>query len=111
MVAQFTMQECQENCEECYRLCQQTVVYAMQQRDRPVHESHMRLLLDCVDICRACANLLLRGSELYKYVCRCCATICERCAEFCGECRDDAQMRLCEQVCLRCSEGCAQLAA
>lgn len=111
MVTQFTEKDCQENCENCYRVCLQTVVYAMQQHDRPFHESHLRLLMDCADICRTCANFLIRGSELRDCICRACAKICEHSAEFCGERRDDPQMRLCEQVCLRCSESCAQMAA
>lgn len=111
MVTQFTAQECQENCENCYRICIQTVVHATRQTDHPLHESHLRLLMDCADICHTCANFLLRGSDMHPPVCRACATICEFCAEFCGEGRGDAQIRLCEQVCLRCSESCAQLAA
>ncbi|MDF3030625.1 MAG: ferredoxin [Moraxellaceae bacterium] len=111
MVTQFTPQDCQDNCENCYRICVQTLVYATHQTDRPIHESHLRLLMDCADICHTCANFLLRDSDMHAQVCRACAAICERCAEFCGERRDDAQIRLCEQVCLRCSESCAQLAA
>jgi hypothetical protein len=111
MVAQFTLQDCQENCEACYRVCLQTLVHATRHSAHPVHESHLRLLMDCIDICHACANFLLRGSDLRAQVCRACAAICERCAELCGQRRDDAQIRLCEQACLRCSESCAQLAA
>lgn len=110
MVTRFTMQDCLENCENCYRLCVQTLVYATHQTEKPIHEALLRLLMDCADICRATANYLMRGSDLHGSLCRVCASICERCAEFCGESREDAQLRLCEQVCLRCSESCAQLA-
>ena len=111
MATQFTAKDCLELCENCYRVCLQTVIHALQPHDRPFHESHLRLLMDCANICRTCADFLLSGSDFHDCGCRACARICEHCAEFCGERRDDAQMRAGEQACLRCNESCAQLAA
>lgn len=111
MSTHFTMQDCIDNCQQCHRICVQTLAYALRLTERRVHETHLRLLMDCADICETSANFMLRESDLHRQVCRACAAICERCAEFCGEMREDAQMRLCEQVCLRCTESCAQMAA
>lgn len=111
MVTPYSLQDCQNHCEHCHRICLQTMLYALRQSERRFHESHLRLLLDCAALCETCAGFLLRGSDYSAGICRACASLCERCAEFCGERREDVQMRLCEQACLRCSESCAQLAA
>lgn len=111
MLPPVSPQECQQQLEECHRICLQALVHGLGLHTRPLHESHLRLLLDCAELCQTCAGFLLRGSDLAGVVACACASVCERCAEFCGERRDDALLRRCELVCLRCSESCARMAA
>jgi hypothetical protein len=72
--------------------------------------NHIRLLLDCAEICQTNANFMLRGSDLHGLICATCAEVCDRCA---GDCDrfDDAQMKRCAETCRRCAESCREMAA
>jgi len=74
-------------------------------------EAHIKLLLDCAEICQTSANFMLRSSDLHAEICRACAVVCERCAEDCERMGDDVEMQRCAQTCRRCAESCRQMAA
>lgn len=105
------MQECIDNCTTCHRVCVQTVVFCLEQGGGHAEASHVRLLLDCAEICQTSANFMLRGSELHAYTCGACAEICARCADACERMGDDEQMRRCAEVCRRCADSCRRMAA
>ncbi len=56
------MEECIQNCLDCYRVCLEMVTHCLQMGGRHAEASHIRLLLDCVEICRTSADFMLRGS-------------------------------------------------
>lgn len=105
------MQECIDNCTTCHRVCVETASYCLEQGGRHAEASHVRLLLDCAEICQTSANFMLRGSELHAYTCGACAEICARCADACERMGDDEQMRRCAEVCRRCADSCRGMAA
>jgi hypothetical protein len=63
------MQTCIEDCRECWSRCTETLQHCLTKGGRHVGAGHIRLLLDCADICRTFADFMLRGSELYPQVC------------------------------------------
>jgi hypothetical protein len=74
--------------------------------------NHVRLMLDCAEICQTSANFMLRGSDLHGHTCRACAVVCRRCAEDCvalGE--DDPRMLACAEQCTRCAASCERMAS
>ena len=105
------MQQCIQACLECYRTCLETVTYCVQKGGRHAEVSHIRLLLDCVEICQTSANFLLRGSELHTRTCFACAEVCERCAESCEGLGGDSMMKACADMCRRCEESCRKMSA
>lgn len=68
---------------------------------------HLRLMLDCAEICRVAAHFMLAGSPYHAAICAACAPICHACAQSCEEIGD---MEECVQVCRACTEACARMA-
>lgn len=105
------MKRCIENCDECHRVCVETVQHCLQKGGHHAEASHIRLLLDCAQICQTSEDFMLRGSDLHPLTCGACAEVCARCAEDCERMADDEMMRRCAEVCRRCAESCRQMAA
>ena len=106
------MQQCIQNCMECHRICLETVAHCLQMGGKHAEATHIRLLLDCVEICQTSANFMIRGSDLHARTCAVCAEVCERCAEDCERIgSDDEQMRRCAEMCRRCAESCRRMAS
>ena len=105
------MQECIDNCSNCHAACLETVVYRLQKGGDHAAESHVRLLLDCAEICQTSANFMLRNSPLHAITCAACAEICERCAVECEKFKGDMQMEACARMCRTCAASCREMAA
>jgi hypothetical protein len=106
------MEQCIENCTNCHRICLETAARHFNGEARPkLEERHVRLLLDCAEICRTSADFMIRGSELHAHTCGACAAICERCAEECDRMGDDPYMAACAEICRRCAASCHEMAA
>jgi hypothetical protein len=109
-----TSQEMQQSIQaalDCGRICWETLTHCLQQGGKHAEASHIRLLVDCAEICQTTANFMLRASELHGRTCGACAEVCERCARSCDQFGDDAQMRACADACRRCAQSCRQMAA
>ncbi len=104
------LQECILNCTDCHRVCSETVTYCLQQGGAHAEAAHIRLLLDCAEICQTSADFMIRGSELHRQSCAVCAEICERCAQDSERFGDDPQMQTCADICRRCAASCRQMA-
>jgi hypothetical protein len=102
---------CIGNCQECHEICLRTVSHCLQKGGRHAEASHIRLLLDCAEICQTSANFMIRLSELHPVTCGACAEVCRRCAEDCERMADgDAVMGRCAEICRRCAESCSRMA-
>lgn len=106
------LERCIDNCQHCHRVCLETAALHFRgEAPKSLTENHIRLMLDCADICRTSADFMLRGSELHAHTCRACAAICERCADECDKLGDDAHMAACVEACRRCAETCREMSA
>ncbi|NMO16656.1 four-helix bundle copper-binding protein [Pyxidicoccus fallax] len=103
------MQQCIQACLECHRVCLETVTYCLRKGGKHAEASHIRLLMDCAEICQTSANFLLRGSELHTRTCFACAEVCQRCADSCAAMGEDSMMKACEDMCRRCEESCRKM--
>ena len=97
---------CIEVCIDCHKACTQTVHYCMQQGGMHAEPEHLRLMLDCAEICQTSANFMMRGSDLHVHTCAACAEVCTRCAESCARMGDDLRMAACAEMCRRCADSC-----
>lgn len=99
---------CIDACLDCFRSCQQgAVIHCLELGGKHVEPQHFRLMLDCAEICRATAALMLNGSSFYSDVCKTCAEICRACAK---SCREMGGMDDCVSACERCADSCEQMA-
>jgi hypothetical protein len=105
------MQQCIELCQDCHKACQETLFYCLQEGGRHAEANHIRLMMDCAEICQTAMNFMQRGSPLHRYTCGACAEICERCAADCEKMADDSRMAACATMCRRCAESCRRMSA
>ena len=103
------MEQCIQNCQNCHHICLETVTHCLQKGGKHAEAAHIRLLLDCAEICQTSANFMLRGSEQHTRTCNACAAICEVCADACAHMGDDPPMRNCADACRRCAESCQRM--
>jgi hypothetical protein len=106
------MRECIDNCTNCHNICLETIAHCLQMGGKHAETAHVRLLMDCAEICATSANFMLRGSDLHSRTCAVCAEVCKRCADDCEQLADgDEQMLRCAEMCRRCAESCRRIAA
>jgi hypothetical protein len=104
------MQHCIDTCTQCHAICVETLEYCLQKGKEHAAADHIRLLLDCAEICQTSASFMLRGSDLHVETCAVCADVCERCAKACESMGNDATMRRCAEKCRECAESCRRSA-
>ena len=106
------MRKCAEECHRCHHVCLETISHCLHKGGEHANPHHVRLLMDCVQVCHTAADFMLRGSDLHGHTCRACAEVCQRCAEDCEEmAAGDPQMKACADHCRRCAESCRRMAA
>jgi hypothetical protein len=106
------MRECIQHCTECHNVCVETLDHELRLGGPHAAADHVRVLLDCAQLCATSDDVMLRGSDLHGRVCGVCAEACERCAADCERLAGDDQLiRRCAEVCRRCAECCRRMAA
>lgn len=99
------MRECIEECTSCHNVCLETVTHCLQMGGAHSEAAHVRLMLDCIEICQTSADFMLRGSDFHIRTCAVCAEICDQCATDCDRFPEDF-MKRCAASCRRCAESC-----
>jgi len=104
------MEQCIDDCLDCHSICLETSMsYCLEMGGKHAEPKHMRLMLDCSEICQVSANFMLRNSNFSTRTCNLCAEICIKCAESCEQFKGDEKMAACAKVCRRCAESCQQM--
>lgn len=103
------MQDCIDNCLECYSVCLSTAMHhCLETGGKHTEPAHFRLMMACAEICRTAAHFMLIGSPHHKHTCRECAEICRECAK---DCATLDGMEDCLQACEECAASCEKMAA
>lgn len=105
------LQHCIDDCLDCYRICAETLTYCLESGWRHHHAELLKLLMDCMELCQASSNFMMRASDLHKHVCAACSAACDRCAESCEEFENDEILMMCGDACLRAAESCKEVSA
>jgi hypothetical protein len=71
--------------------------------------THIRLLLDCAQICQLSADFMLRLSDHHMMTCRICAEICDACAQACQSFAQDEELSQCARICAQCASSCREM--
>ncbi|MFF4502482.1 four-helix bundle copper-binding protein [Streptomyces sp. NPDC001401] len=99
------MQDCVQACMSCHAVCEETMSSCMQMGGAPSMQI-MRALMDCSEMTRMCADMMMRRSPMSAEMCAMCAKACDMCAEACMSMPDDPQMMRCAEACRRTAEMC-----
>jgi hypothetical protein len=106
------MRQCIQLCQDCHALCTQMIRHCLELGGRHAAPDHIRLLMDCAQMCSTTADYMARGSLLHDRTCGLCAEICRLCAESCDQIQGDDQLvKQCAEMCRRCAESCEQMAS
>ena len=103
------VRECIQDCIDCYRTCNQTLIRCLSMGGKHAELEHFNLIMDCARICNTNADFMLRNSTYYPQTCGLTADICDECADVCDRFEDDF-MKECASVCRRCAESCREMA-
>lgn len=101
------MQGAIKACLDCHSMClRMATTFCLEQGGRHVEAEHLRLMLNCAELCQTSANFMLSDSPLHGRVCLICAEACEACAKSCEQVGD---MRECVEECLICAKSCRSM--
>lgn len=103
------MKACLDACQSCHVTCLSMVMnHCLEAGGAHVAPAHVKIMLDCAQICATSVDFMARGSEHHRHICRECAEICRACA---ASCEKLDGMEDCVAACLRCAEACEKMAA
>jgi hypothetical protein len=102
--------DCIQSCKHCHDICVETAAYCLEMGGQHAVAKHMRLLLDCAQICTMSEDYMLRDSEFYAQLCGVCADVCDSCAAACDKFVGDEQMEDCVSACEICADACRAVA-
>jgi hypothetical protein len=106
------MDRCIKLCQDCHALCTRTIRHCLELGGRHAAPEHIRLLVDCAQMCEINVDYMLRGSSLHNRVCGVCAEACKLCAESCAQLvGEDQMLKQCADLCRRCAESCERMAS
>lgn len=101
------MNRCIENCQFCHRVCLSEMVnHCLEAGGSHLAPRHLKLMMDCAQICQTSADFMIRSSAFHASLCGICAQICDECAKSCMEVGD---MDTCAEACRQCAESCRQM--
>jgi hypothetical protein len=72
------MEKCIQECLNCYSVCLSQVLECLKKGGKHSEPKHMRLMMDCVEICKVSADFMLRNSLFHTKTCDTCAEVCVR---------------------------------
>jgi len=103
--------DCIQSCKDCHDICVDTAAYCLKMGGHHAAAKHMRLLLDCAQVCTTSEDYMLRDSAFYAQLCGVCADVCDGCAAACDRFSGDQQMEECVSACENCADACRALTA
>lgn len=103
------MKDCIELCWECRTACQNTLfTHCLEEGGEHLEGEHVRIMADCIQICQAAADSMMRDSPMHQAICEACAAICDSCAESC-DALEGEHMERCAELCRECAESCRMM--
>ena len=93
---QVEIQQCIQDCMNCYNVCLQTARACQQAGGEHARQEHIWMLHDCADICQAAAHFLEHSNPLYGYVTSAAAQVTNHCGEQCALMGDDDCANACK---------------
>jgi hypothetical protein len=106
------MQKCIQLCRDRHEMCTQTIAHSLKQGGRHAAPGHIRLFLDCAQMCTVTVDYMLRESKFHDRICRLGSELCEQCGKDCEQVAGDDQLvKQCIEMCRKCAESCERMAS
>ncbi len=106
------MGRCIKLCQDCHAMCIKLIGYCLKLGGRHAAPEHIRLVIDCAEMCRTNVDYMLRESTFHSRVCELCAEMCRVCAESCEKLAgDDLTVKDCADMCRRCADSCKHMSS
>lgn len=97
-----------DDCLSCHAIClSHAIGCSSDGGERHVQLAHIRLMLDCAEICRTAADFMARNSAHHRRICLLCEEICRACA---ASCQELGGLQECVEACWRCAATCEEIA-
>lgn len=81
------------------------VHHCLQMGGEHTEAEHVKLMLDCMEVCQTTADMIRRQSAFAQHVANVCADICNACADSCAAI-ESQHMQECAAVCRQCAAAC-----
>ncbi|ATG90109.1 four-helix bundle copper-binding protein [Methylomonas koyamae] len=105
--SEHATQTCIDACNLCHQICLHTAMtHCIETSGKHVKAKHLRLMINCAEICQTTGNFQLTGSHFLPRLYELCAEICEACA---AECDEIGDMNDCAVACQKCADRCRQM--
>ena len=106
------MQKCIQLCRDCHAMCTQTIAHCLKLGGRHAAPDHIRVFVDCAQMCATAADYMVRESPFHVRICRICSDLCKQCGKDCEQVAGDDQMiKQCIEMCRKCAESCERMAS
>ena len=106
------MQKCIQLCRDCHAICTQTIGHCLKLGGRHAAPDHIRLFVDCAQMCATAADYMVRESPFHDRICRVCSDLCKQCGKDCEqEAGDDKLVKQCIEMCRKCADSCERMAS
>ena len=101
--------KCITDCSNARIVCLQTERYGLTNDDRMADAELMSALHDCVDLCEATENALIRESSLVGEIAKLCQKACQETVKISEQFKDDQQIKTLSQYLNQCAESCDEV--
>ena len=106
------MKKCIQLCRDCHAMCTQTIAHCLKLGGRHAMPDHIRLMMDCAQMCATSADYMVRESPFHDRICRLCSELCKECGKDCQQVAGDDQMvKECIEMCRKCAASCERMAS
>ncbi|MEP6607837.1 MAG: four-helix bundle copper-binding protein [Burkholderiaceae bacterium] len=103
---QNVMGRCIAACNECNRVCLQSIEHCLALGGQHAEPAHIAVLLTCASTCRTATELMSINSVWHPTICDLCAQVCEECAD---QCEDLGDIDDCVAACQSCADACRDM--
>ncbi len=102
------IEDCMQKLLHCHKTCLgMAMTHCVEMGGEHARPQHLRLMLDCAQVCASTADFLARKSQFHTQICRLCADICETCA---SDCENVGDMEESVAACRACAQSCREAA-
>lgn len=106
------MHQCIQLCRDCHAMCMQTIAHCLKLGGRHAAPHHIRLSMDCAQMCTTTIDYTLCESPFHDRVCHLCSELCTQCGQDCTQVAGDDQLiKQCMEMCRTCAESCERMAS